>query len=131
MDNKAIIKVYNWNNYYMISLALIFLLLALFLLFYMQSLPALISFIIIGVFQFILNITYFRLKVITRKEPYLNLGGWSLPISKIIAAEANRYRVKIYYTEVSGKMEKEKSFYIKNPQQFISDWDLTTVNTEI
>lgn len=119
--------VYNWNNYYMFSIIVIFLLVALFLSFYANTMMEIFTFLFIGLLQVILNLTYLRLKVVQRHEPYLILGGWSIPVSCIQGAEANKYRVKIFYHELSGTTIKTKSFFIKNPKKFISDWKLQEI----
>ncbi|MGL5787966.1 MAG: hypothetical protein ACRCX4_14305 [Bacteroidales bacterium] len=116
--------VYNWNNYYLFSILLIFLLVALFLAFYANSMMEIVTFLTIGLIQVILSFTYLRLRVVLRNEPYLTLGGWSLPLSCIEGVETNKFRVKIYYHEISGTQIKTKSFFIKNPGKFVSDWKL-------
>lgn len=124
MKKKENQVIYPWSNYYMISLLVIFLLISLALMFYSQTFIETIMFVAFGIGQFVLCITYLRLKVVIRHEPYLILGGWSIPISNIVCAEINKYRVKIYYHEISGSVLKDKSFFIKNPQKFITDWSI-------
>lgn len=129
MKNKENQVIYPWSNYYLISLFIIFLLITLALMFYSQTFIEVIMFIVFGISQLVICMTVLRLKVVKRHEPYLTLGGWSIPVSNIAYAEINKYRVKIYYHEISGNVLKDKSFFIKNPQKFISDWNIKEAET--
>ncbi|MGL5318699.1 MAG: hypothetical protein ACRC9Q_08420 [Bacteroidales bacterium] len=124
MKNQGTSVVYRWNNYYLTCLLLVFMLLALAFLFYSKTLMEIVLFLGVGIVQLALNLTLFRLKIEVRNEPYLKLGGWTLPMSRIVCAEANKYRLKIYYQEISGNDLKDKSFYIKNPADFMREWQL-------
>lgn len=129
MKNTKNQVIYPWSNYYLISLLIIFLFITLALIFYSQTFIEVIMFIVFGITQFVLCMTFLRLKVVKRHEAYLTLGGWSIPVSHIVCAEINKYRVKIYYHEISGSVLKDKSFFIRDPRKFITDWNIKEAET--